>query len=65
MEKQNLKIMKCLWCGKNFEGDIFMYPFCDDCIGKIAEVEEIVRKICGRYINLCKELELKWKQKKF
>ena len=49
--------IKCLWCGKDFEWDPSMYQFCDSCIWKIEEAEEIVWKLTGATVNLLKELE--------
>jgi len=49
----------CLWCGKLFKWDKTMYRFCGDCIVKIEDVEEVVEKITGMRVNLCKELELR------
>ena len=49
--------MKCLWCGKEFKRDKGMYKFCDNCIARIEEVEEIVFRITKERINLAKELE--------
>jgi len=52
-----MEYKRCLWCGKLFEWDEGTYRFCDDCIGKIEDVEGIVEKKTGVYVNLCKELE--------
>ena len=49
--------IKCLWCGKDFEWDPSMYRFCDSCIWKIEEAEEIVKRLTGTKINLARELE--------
>ena len=49
--------MQCLWCEREFEWDRGMYKFCDGCIVKIEEVEEIVFRVTREHINLAKELE--------
>ena len=36
------------------------YRFCDRCISKIEDIEEIVKERTGVYVNLCKELEIRW-----
>ena len=48
---------KCLWCDRDFERDPSMYKFCDSCIRKIEEAEEIVKRLTGTRINLARELE--------
>lgn len=52
--------IKCLWCGKPFDWDNTMFRFCDNCIGKIEETEQVVQKLIKARVNLCKELETLW-----
>ena len=54
------KIIKCKWCGKEFPWDSSMYAFCNTCIDKIEQVEKVVERITGTYINLFKDLERLW-----
>lgn len=49
--------VKCLWCEREFDWDKTMYKFCDICIGNLEDVENIVRKIVGSYIDISSELE--------
>ncbi|MBA7615191.1 hypothetical protein ES703_22469 [subsurface metagenome] len=37
-----------------------MYAFCNTCIDKIEQVEKVVERITGTYINLFKDLERLW-----
>ena len=52
-----MTIIKCHWCGKEFEWDSTMYPFCDDCIRKLGKIEEIIYRLTHTHFNLVAELE--------
>jgi len=49
--------IKCLWCKRTYDGDEDGYHFCDDCIIHLEEIEQIVRKETGRFINITSQLE--------
>jgi len=56
-----VETVKCLWCGRLFMcNSKTEYRFCDRCISKIEDIEEIVKERTGVYVNLCKELEIRW-----